>query len=71
MFKVLDTILRIGGIVFILFVIIGVILALIQEQFPTLEKKLKDFFNTDLGLGILVVVGLWAAIGAAYTVTFH
>lgn len=70
MFIVLDTVLRLGGVIFILFILTGLILMPIQKRFPKVKDGLTYLCNTNLGATFLVIVGLWAAMGAAYTVTF-
>lgn len=71
MLKVLDKVLSLGGTVFCLFVLTGIVLVFVQEQCPAIEKKLKYFFNTKFGMILLAIIAIWGAIGATYTVTFH
>lgn len=45
MIKALDTILRLGGIVYIFCIFIGLVITFIQIKFPAVEKMLEKFFK--------------------------
>lgn len=68
----IDTFLRIGGLVFIIFAIVAIVLSIIQEKNPKFEEKMQIFFSTSkVAKALLVFFSVWAAVGAAYTVSFH
>ena len=71
MFMVLDTILLMGGAIFCIFVISAFILMFVQARWPAVEERLKYFFSTKFGGILLAIIGIWGAIGAAYTVAFY
>ena len=67
MLKVLDAVLLSGGAIFCLLIFTAFALMLVQARWPAIEEKLEYFFNTKIGMTIL----LWGAIGASYTVAFY
>ena len=73
MIKALDTILRLGGIVYIFCIFIGLVITFIQIKFPAVEKMLRKIFQNNAGLILTVSVSLWAVLGVMYTATvaFH
>ena len=73
MIKALDTILRLGGIVYIFCIFIGLVITFIQIKFPAVEKMLRKIFQNKAGLILTVSVSLWAVLGVMYTATvaFH
>ena len=67
MIKALDTILRLGGIVYIFCIFIGLVITFIQIKFPAVEKMLRKIFQNKAGLILTVSVSLWAVLGVMYT----